>query len=548
MRKWFFILLLSLMTLNSNAQIMKLGDLNHDNQVNITDVITLVDIILHGYSSFDVSPTTVTMQAGGTTTLTIEGGYYYYEVESANPNIVTASLNNLTVTLTAVSGGETYVTVKDVLTFRTILIPVVVEGTILTVSTNSLSLNANETGAVEIKSGSGYYSVQSSDANVATATLSGSTVTVSAVGAGSATITLTDTKTDETAVIKVTVSVSPTYLTCPDDHHPHMIDLGLPSGTKWACCNVGADKPEGYGCYYGWGETEVTDYYDWSTYLHCDGNNESCHDIGSNIAGTQYDVAQSEWGNSWVMPSSEQIEELVEYCRYTWIKQNRVNGGNFTGPSGGSIFLPATGARTEDKNSGIQKCGSYWSSNNYTRYNYGYANSLYIREQDCHADNTYRCYGLVVRPVAAPTPLNELTLSSRYIKLYVGKSYPVEIMYGSGNYEISNSNPDVMSVSLSGTTITITGVFEGSATITVTDTKNGQTAIIEVTVNAFPPEICCPDIHHPHMIDLGLPSGTKWACCNVGADKPEDHGGLYAWGETEEKDYYDWDNYIFFGR
>lgn len=49
----------------------------------------------------------------------------------------------------------------------------------------------------------------------------------------------------------------------------------------------------------------------------------------------------------------------------------------------------------------------------------------------------------------------------------------------------------------------------------------------------------CPDDNHPHLIDLGLPSGTKWACCNVGAHAPEENGGFYAWGETSEKDYYD---------
>lgn len=43
---------------------------------------------------------------------------------------------------------------------------------------------------------------------------------------------------------------SKSYLTCPDNHHPHLIDLGLPSGTKWACCNVGATAPEDYGGYY----------------------------------------------------------------------------------------------------------------------------------------------------------------------------------------------------------------------------------------------------------------------------------------------------------
>ena len=51
--------------------------------------------------------------------------------------------------------------------------------------------------------------------------------------------------------------------------------------------------------------------------------------------------------------------------------------------------------------------------------------------------------------------------------------------------------------------------------------------------------LTCPDDNHPHDIDLGLPSGTMWACCNVGAQKPYERGGYYAWGETEEKDSYD---------
>lgn len=54
---------------------------------------------------------------------------------------------------------------------------------------------------------------------------------------------------------------APSYLQCPDERHPHMIDLGLPSGTKWACCNVGADRPNGYGNLYAWGESaRKTDY------------------------------------------------------------------------------------------------------------------------------------------------------------------------------------------------------------------------------------------------------------------------------------------------
>ncbi|MBQ6065098.1 MAG: hypothetical protein IJK87_15950 [Prevotella sp.] len=64
------------------------------------------------------------------------------------------------------------------------------------------------------------------------------------------------------------------------------IDLGLPSGIKWASCNVGATKPEEYGGYYAWGETEEKEVYDWSTYLHCDGSYNTCYDLGSCISGT----------------------------------------------------------------------------------------------------------------------------------------------------------------------------------------------------------------------------------------------------------------------
>ena len=82
-----------------------------------------------------------------------------------------------------------------------------------------------------------------------------------------------------------------------------MIDLGLPSGTKWACCNVGANKPEAYGDYYAWGETQTKSTYSEQTYLYY--KNGLYQDVGSDIAGTQYDVAHVKWGGSCVMPSLE---------------------------------------------------------------------------------------------------------------------------------------------------------------------------------------------------------------------------------------------------
>ena len=108
------------------------------------------------------------------------------------------------------------------------------------------------------------------------------------------------------------VSVADTcYTNCPDDNHPHAIDLGLPSGTKWACCNVGATVPEGYGGYYSWGETEEKDSYDKNNYLHYDVSAGEYMDIGQYICGTDYDVAHVRWGESWQMPMYEQIKELA---------------------------------------------------------------------------------------------------------------------------------------------------------------------------------------------------------------------------------------------
>ncbi len=149
---------------------------------------------------------------------------------------------------------------------------------------------------------------------------------------------------------------------CPDNNHPHMIDLGLPSGTKWACCNVGASKPEGYGGYYAWGETNVKKVYDWSTYKHCDGSKSNCHDIGDDIAGTKYDVAHVKWGANWHMPSYDQIVELKYECRIELVVLNNINCYKFTGPNGVSIYFPAAGIREDAKLNEVGANACIWSS------------------------------------------------------------------------------------------------------------------------------------------------------------------------------------------
>ena len=178
------------------------------------------------------------------------------------------------------------------------------------------------------------------------------------------------------------------------------VDLDLPSGTKWATCNVGATKPEDYGGYYAWGETEEKDYYGWDNYIHCDGTQNSCHNIGDNIAGSEYDVAHLRWGGTWQMPSLDQIKELIDNCSSLWTKLNDVNGILITGPNGNTIFLPAAGNYRLSEFNYLGVHGGYWSSSPYTSTK-GFSYYLYFDKSSWNWNNqyNYRYYGRSVRAV-----------------------------------------------------------------------------------------------------------------------------------------------------
>ena len=182
------------------------------------------------------------------------------------------------------------------------------------------------------------------------------------------------------------------------------VDLGLPSGTKWANMNVGAEKPEDYGGYYAWGETEEKDVYDWSTYIHSDGSSQYCNDIGSDIAGTQYDVAHVKWGGSWKMPTLEQIQELLDNCTYEWTTLNGINGGKFTGSNGNSVFVPAAGYHPESSFLFVEQHGGFWSSTFIGNNPYGRAYTLEFNSNNAYLEQWGSlCHGRLVRPVDAST-------------------------------------------------------------------------------------------------------------------------------------------------
>lgn len=269
------------------------------------------------------------------------------------------------------------------------------------------------------------------------------------------------------------------------------VDLGLPSGLLWATCNVGASNPEKYGDYYAWGETEPKDNYQWSTYKWSNGTRDAltkyCNDSKYGFNGytditttldIDDDVAHVKWSGDWHMPSKNDFEELKNHCTWTSATLNGVAGYNvISNKNGNSIFLPSAGYFSEKNKGYVGERGFYWTNLLYTSETFkAYLYSL----EPAHNgfDEKHRCIGLSVRPVA----------------------------YESVKWSPYDTNRD--------------GVVD------VADI----TAIASYILNPPTPPI------GPQAVDLGLPSGVKWATYNIGADKPEAYGEYYSWGETEKKD------------
>mgnify|MGYP003295174962 CR=1 FL=1 len=184
------------------------------------------------------------------------------------------------------------------------------------------------------------------------------------------------------------------------------VDLGL--SVLWAAWNVGANSPEEYGGYYAWGETEEKSSYTIENYkyyrkyyvdgeLFIEGIN-----IGSQISGTNYDVAHVKWGNGARMPSKGEVLELLKCCSNRVAYQNGIQGYNITGPNGNNIFLPCAGWYENDYFHHVNQ-GYYWTGYYYEDSSKG-AFGLYFCEEEegmiiDYDEGTTRHYGLSIRPV-----------------------------------------------------------------------------------------------------------------------------------------------------
>ena len=221
----------------------------------------------------------------------------------------------------------------------------------------------------------------------------------------------------------------------PDEHE--WVDLGLPSGTLWATCNVGANSPEDYGGYFAWGEAATKEGYSWgnyqwmnegqsawqyiSKYTFADGQTDGCWYSGSTFIGdnkTELDLSDDAafalWGSQWRMPSKEQFDELIDKANTTseWTAQNGVTGCKITSRSNGeSIFLPATGYFGSSGVSSTETSGNYWTRTLGTSY-CDRAYELFIRSQGAYCTVSDRYVGQSIRPVRKGHDYVDLELPS----------------------------------------------------------------------------------------------------------------------------------------
>lgn len=388
----------------------------------------------------------------------------------------------------------------------------------------------------------------SSNSGVASVTEDG---TVTALSLGEATITVKSVDGGYTATCAVTVKDE-------SELAPQAVDLGLPSGVKWANMNVGATSPEDPGDYFAWGETEP--YYlpghaldnpctDWkpgkngyrdASYKWITGEygeyTKYCRDdkaMSFSVFNYEDDAARANWGGEWRTPTYVELFELMDNCYWSFETENGNTFARGTSKiNGNSIIIPAAGYRSYQslKLYGKKACFmTTWLSGNFCFYVIATFGEIIGYSANSRSE------GVPVRPVIGKEkhiPVTSITPSETEITLITGQKYEL-----SATAEPSNASEEQY-----------LGWISADETIAEVDTFNGlvtavSPGVTEVEVCAWHAEryvsatckvTVVPESELDHdAVDLGLPSGVKWASVNLGATKPEEAGDYYAWGETE---------------
>ena len=371
------------------------GDNNNNGGNSQPTVVELTGIALTEHE--------ITIEKGGNTVL-----YVKFTPENAtNKNVTWVSSNTSVATVTdgivvGVAQGSTEIIAKSGNFTDKCQVTVVISATSVSLDQTELALDLGETTTLTatVLPEDSTDKVQWSSSDEAVATVKDGEVT--AVAEGEATITAK--AGEKTATCEVMVK---------NPVPAGAVDLGL--SVYWATCNLCA-KPEDYGDYYAWGETEPKENYYWSTYKF-----RTSGDSDDNVKFSKYntkssrgtvdnktvlessdDVASIKLGGKWRMPTDAEWTELLTKCTWTWVTNyngSGINGRLVTASNGNSIFLPAAGYRSFSNLYGACSDGYYWSSSLYANVPYV---AYYVRFDsvniDRYVDNRY--YGRSVRPVS----------------------------------------------------------------------------------------------------------------------------------------------------
>lgn len=198
------------------------------------------------------------------------------------------------------------------------------------------------------------------------------------------------------------------------------VDLGLPSGTLWASCNVGAKTPADYGDYFAYGETKPKSSYtkkNYSWYINYDstcGNNPKLeyetvtYDLGGGETTTllvlkqENDAASVNMGAEWRMPNSMQASELLEECTWQYAAYGDVRGLLVTGPNGNCLFFPMAGRKdmSDEGEYAVGTNGYYWTNTSDEHDQYSYYIGMTPTPYET-VETTMRYYGRTIRAVKA---------------------------------------------------------------------------------------------------------------------------------------------------
>ena len=314
-------------------------------------------------------------------------------------------------------------------------------------------------------------------------------------------------------------------------------------GPYWATKNIGAEKPEDYGYYFWWGDT-VGYKRENDKFVASDGSNSNFSfnysitptydkDISTlqtegwitsdGVLAPEYDAAHVHWGGEWRMPTKQDFEELISKCDWTWAT-NGVNGYVVRGRgayASASIFFPCTGYGDEMSLSNVGLGGLYWSSVP-MQVSDKYAWYFGFDYEDHNTDDNCRYYGHCVRPVQGLTNTTTTVMitfdANGGMVSPTNESYAANIPYGTLP---TPTRPDYTFVgwftaSTGGTRVTESSVVPDSA----------------ITLYAqWTPVQPDPPIVTPDKVQL-WEGGPYWATTNIGAEKPEDYGYYFWWGDT----------------